>query len=244
MRVNQNRNDWKRENGTWGKDMQINRGIQAVFLILILLSVPLPKRFADPEVIPTAVEPGRGKVAITFDDGPNGATTPVLLDGLKERGVRATFFVVGENIEKGANRDMIERMYEEGHLIGNHTYSHADLASLSPEQAKAELDRADQIIEAITGEKPWIVRAPYGRLPDGMEEDAHRLYVKWTVDPLDWKVGDAGIVADSVTRQAGEGDIILLHDCYASSVEAALRIIDGMQEQGYEFVTVDELLMN
>ena len=104
-------------------------------------------------------------VALTFDDGPNASSTPILLDGLKERKVRATFFLIGENVEKDENEKIVKRMYEEGHLIGNHTYTHCNLSKLETGEAKKELEQTDTVIEKITGKQPVFVRAPYGELP-------------------------------------------------------------------------------
>lgn len=182
-------------------------------------------------------------IALTFDDGPDADSTPRLLDGLKERGVQATFFVIGANIEKDGNDALIKRMYEEGHLIGNHTYHHVDLSGLSHEAAHRELEMTDERIREITGEEPYFIRPPFGAFPDDMEEDLDRLYVKWTVDPLDWTTKDTDTVVRRVIEDTGENDIILLHDCYDSSVDAALRIVDILQEKGYEFVTADRIIL-
>lgn len=182
-------------------------------------------------------------VALTFDDGPSPTCTPLLLDGLKDRGVKATFFVVGENLESEEGKAIVARMESEGHLIGNHTYRHVDLSLLNHEEAKRELDMTFLLIRQATGkDTPWI-RPPFGALPEGWKEEDDALFVKWTVDPLDWTTEDSGLVVDRVMAEVEEGDIILLHDCYKSSVEAALRIVDLLQEEGYRFVTVDELLM-
>ena len=183
-------------------------------------------------------------VALTFDDGPNASSTPILLDGLKERKVRATFFLIGENVEKGENEKIVKRMYEEGHLIGNHTYTHCNLSKLETGEAKKELEQTDTVIEKITGKQPAFARAPYGELPGDSEQDLSRMYIGWTVDPLDWMTEDAGAVVKTVVEEINPGDIILLHDCYPSSVQAAIRIVDLLQGKGYEFVTVDHLIMD
>ena len=178
-------------------------------------------------------------VALTFDDGPNASSTPILLDGLKERKVRATFFLIGENVEKDENEKIVKRMYEEGHLIGNHTYTHCNLSKLETGEAKKELEQTDTVIEKITGKQPVFVRAPYGELPVDSEQDLNRIYIGWTVDPLDWMTEDTGAVVKTVVEEINPGDVILLHDCYPSSVQAAIRIVDLLQGKGYEFVTVD-----
>ena len=183
-------------------------------------------------------------VALTFDDGPNASSTPILLDGLKERKVRATFFLIGENVEKDENEKIVKRMYEEGHLIGNHTYTHCNLSKLETGEAKKELEQTDTVIEKITGKQPAFARAPYGELPVDSEQDLSRIYIGWTVDPLDWMTEDAGAVVKTVVEEINPGDVILLHDCYPSSVQAAIRIVDLLQGKGYEFVTVDHLIMD
>ena len=183
-------------------------------------------------------------VALTFDDGPNASSTPILLDGLKERKVRATFFLIGENVEKDENEKIVKRMYEEGHLIGNHTYTHCNLSKLETGEAKKELEQTDTVIEKITGKQPAFARAPYGELPVDSEQDLSRMYIGWTVDPLDWMTEDAGAVVKTVVEEINPGDVILLHDCYPSSVQAAIRIVDLLQGKGYEFVTVDHLIMD
>ena len=152
--------------------------------------------------------------------------------------------MIGQNIEKDENRDIIRRMYQEGHQIGNHTYSHVNLAQMSREEAHKELDMTDALIREITGKETEFVRPPFGAFPADMEEELDKLYVKWTVDPLDWTTENADEIVQRVVTETEENDIILLHDCYSSSVEAALRIIDILQERGYEFVTVDRLLMD
>lgn len=183
-------------------------------------------------------------VALTFDDGPNASSTPILLDGLRERKVRATFFLIGENVEKDENEKIVKRMYEEGHLIGNHTYTHCNLSKLETGEAKKELEQTDTVIEKITGKQPVFVRAPYGELPVDREQDLNRIYIGWTVDPLDWMTEDTGAVVKTVVEEINPGDVILLHDCYPSSVQAAIRIVDLLQGKGYEFVTVDHLIMD
>lgn len=182
-------------------------------------------------------------IALTFDDGPNAESTPVLLDGLKERGVHATFFVIGENIEKEDNCNIIRRMQEEGHEIGNHTYHHVDLSKLSYEDAHRELVMTDELIRDITGKETSLVRPPFGAFPAALAEEIDKIYVKWTVDPLDWTTENVDEIVQKVVTDVQENDIILLHDCYNSSVEAAFQIIDILQAEGYEFVTADRLLI-
>ena len=182
------------------------------------------------------------KIALTFDDGPSAVWTPALLDGLKERGVKATFFLIGENADK--NPEIVKRMAEEGHLIGNHTYHHVELIKVSENEARLELADSSAVIVRITGKEPEYMRPPFGTWQRKLEQDIQMLPVLWTIDPLDWTTENQDEIVNKVVTEAEENDIILLHDCYKSSVEAGLRIVDILQEEGFVFVTVDELLLN
>ena len=182
------------------------------------------------------------KIAITFDDGPHPYYTEQLLDGLKERGVKATFFVMGEHAE--LHPDIIERMNDEGHLIGNHTYSHMQLSESNREAFKAELVKTNQIIFDITGEEVVYVRPPYGSWDKKFENELNMFPVLWTVDPLDWCSTNVACIVKAIVSNAKENDIILLHDYYPSTVTAALAAIDELKAQGYEFVTVEEIFFD
>ena len=115
---------------------------------------------------------------------------------------------------------------------------------MSAEQAQAELNATDELVRKITGKYPIYARAPYGEVPENGDVDRQRFYIGWTVDPLDWMTEDAGAVVKTVVEEINPGDVILLHDCYPSSVQAAIRIVDLLQGKGYEFVTVDHLIMD
>lgn len=182
------------------------------------------------------------KIALTFDDGPHPSYTEQLLDGLKERGVHATFFVTGEHAS--LHPDIIKRMQEEGHLIGNHTYSHIQLTKTNRETFKQELIDTNEVIKEITGEEVSYVRPPYGTWDKKFETELNMFPVLWTIDPLDWCSHDTSCVVRRVTGKAKENDIILLHDYYDTSVEAALEIVDELMEEGYVFVTVEEILFD
>ena len=180
------------------------------------------------------------KIAITFDDGPSPAWTPQLLDGLKERNVKATFFLIGENAKN--NPELVKREAEEGHLIGNHTYHHVELEKIPAEQATKEIEDTNKEIYEITGEYPSYVRPPYGVWKKNLDFEVTMYPVLWDIDTLDWKSQNVESVLQIVLTQAEDGAIILMHDSYRSSVNAALRIVDLLKCQGYEFVTVDKLI--
>ena len=181
------------------------------------------------------------KVALTFDDGPHPVYTPQLLDGLKERGVHVTFFVVGKNIL--GNEALLKRMETEGHLIGNHTYSHVKLSELDIARACAEVEKTNALICEVTGKEPEFIRPPFGEWKKAMECSFEMIPVLWDVDPLDWTTKNTALVVERVLKDTKPGDIILLHDYYQSSVDAALEIVDALTERGYKFVTVDELIL-
>lgn len=181
------------------------------------------------------------RIALTFDDGPHPVFTPRLLDGLKERGVHATFFLIGKNIV--GNEEIVKRMKEEGHLIGNHTYNHVQLTKISADKACEEIINTNDLICEVTGSGTEFIRPPFGSWNDNLECGIELIPILWSVDPLDWKTESASAVVNRVVKNIKENDIILLHDYYASSVEAALQIVDILQEKGYEFVTADELIL-
>lgn len=181
-------------------------------------------------------------VALTFDDGPHAKYTKALLDGLKEREVKATFFLIGESIE--GKEDLVKRMSEEGHLIGNHTFYHTQLTKVSTEDACTEIWKTNTTIYEVTGKIPEYIRPPFGEWNEKLSCAVEMIPVLWDVDPLDWKYQNKDRIVKHVINNIKDGDIILLHDVYESSVEAALEIVDRLKEEGYIFVTVDELIFN
>lgn len=220
------------------------------YLGVIQLHLPTDSQKQDKKIQSEEVEANitdtieRPMIALTFDDGPNAQSTPKLLAGLKARNVHATFFLIGENIEQGENRQLVKQMYDEGHLIGNHTYHHLEITRLSDEKAYEEIKSTNDLIESIIGEAPGYMRPPFGAWQRKLEQKIQIFPVMWTVDPLDWTTENVDEIVNKVVTETEENDIILLHDCYNSSVLAALRIIDLLQAEGYQFVTVDKLLLN
>jgi peptidoglycan/xylan/chitin deacetylase (PgdA/CDA1 family) len=180
------------------------------------------------------------KVAITFDDGPNPEYTEKLLDGLKERNVTATFFLIGSEVKEYP--DIVKRMDEEGHLIGNHTYEHVNLCETDTEQVKWQVEQTNDLIYEVTGKCPVYIRPPYGSWSKELEDMTGMLEILWTVDPRDWECNDTGTLIERVLAAVTDDSIILFHDASASSVDAALSVVDILTERGYEFVTADELL--
>ncbi len=182
------------------------------------------------------------KVALTFDDGPDAECTPLLLDGLAKRGVKATFFVIGAAAEQ--HPDIMKRMVEEGHLIGNHTYNHVDLKAMTQTAARKEIKKANEIIAKYTGEEPCFLRPPFGSASKKVEKEMEMIQVLWTIDTMDWSCKDEASICSTVYSEIEENSIILMHDEYPTTVRSALSVIDCLQEKGYEFVTVDEIVMD
>lgn len=181
------------------------------------------------------------KVAITFDDGPNPDYTEELLEGLKERNVTASFFLLGKEAEKFP--DIVKKIHEGGHLIGTHSYEHVNLCNLTDEAAVEQVDKTNQVILELTGEYPQYIRPPFGYWKENLDYKTTMMEVLWDVDPRDWATDNSSVIAARVLDKVQENDIILLHDASESSVKAAFQIIDTLQEQGYVFVTVEELMM-
>lgn len=182
------------------------------------------------------------RIALTFDDGPHGIYTKKLLDGLREREVRATFFLVGKYVEESP--ELVRQMVEDGHLIGNHTYNHVELSKLSDLKACRELKQTNEAIFKAAGIVPEYIRPPFGAWRDSLDDCVEMTTVFWNIDPLDWKIQNKTSVVNRVMKYAEPDKIILLHDIFSSSVEAALEIVDKLKSEGYEFVTVEELILD
>lgn len=204
--------------------------MRRVFLAILILALLCPVVRAEEEKY----------VALTFDDGPSGRFTQRLLEGLAEREVKATFLLCGYRILEYP--ELAPAIYEAGHEIGLHGYSHKDMGAMSTADASGEI--RDTLALLPEGCTPVFLRPPGGVSGPGVTQAAEAAglaLLNWSVDPRDWCRGDAGAVAETVIRNVRDGDIILLHDMSDSSVDAALTIIDRLSEQGYTFVTVSEL---
>ncbi len=179
-------------------------------------------------------------VALTFDDGPHYIYTDKLLKHIGQKKIVATFFVLGNRIEY--NKDLLNQMVELGCEIGNHTLSHKNLTIISNNEIKNEIESVNNSIKSITGYDVRAVRPPYGRSNARVKNIINKPIVLWSVDPEDWKYKDAAKVRDNVLSKVNNGSIILMHDIYQTSVDAAIMVIDELLEQGYKFVTVSQLL--
>lgn len=183
---------------------------------------------------------GKKLVALTFDDGPHPQLTPQLLDFLRQEQVHVTFFVLGCWVRN--TPEIIRRAADEGHQVGSHTYGHRDLTKLDAETRAKEIGRNAALIESILGYPPTALRPPYGAYDDAVRAAVDTPLILWSIDPKDWKLLNAQPVVAHVLEKAYDGCIILMHDYYPTSIEAAMAIIPALKERGYTFVTVDELL--
>ena len=183
-------------------------------------------------------------IAMTFDDGPHPVLTPRLLDMLKARGIRATFFLIGQNAAEYP--DIVRRIAAEGHEIGNHTWNHPQLTKLSPAALREEIDRTSSTIAEIIGKPLLVMRPPYGATSAYINHWINREFgmkvILWSVDPLDWKYRNSARVERQILAGAQPGAIILSHDIHATTVAAMPDVFDSLLAKGYKFVTVSELI--
>ena len=211
----------------------------ALCALLLLFCLLSGRKAASPAAGPAEI-PASRFVALTFDDGPRRDTTSRLLDGLRERGASATFFLIGQQIE--GSEDLLLRMRDEGHQVGNHSWSHASLKDESDWGLLQEVGRTDTRLREVLGEGSYWLRPPYGLLTARQRQLITVPVIKWSVDPEDWKLRDTEKDVAAVLKKVQPGDIILMHDSIPATVDAALRIVDDLQAEGYTFVTVEELL--
>ena len=212
--------------------------LAGALILLAALSAPAPSLPAD---APAEVElDGRPLVALTFDDGPRSSTTGPLLEGLALREVPATFFLVGSRV--AGNEELVRRMAQDGHQIGVHTFDHVELKGLTRREFDLQVGKTRAALANLLGDGEFWLRPPYGIFDRPAAQWADSPLVLWSVDPEDWRDSDIDRVVASVTEHVQDGDIILLHDLYPSSASAALRIVDRLQERGFSFVTVEQLM--
>ena len=206
--------------------------------LAVLLPGPEPAKQADAPAEVTLSDPPL--VALTFDDGPRSSTTGPLLDGLELREVPATFFLVGNRIP--GNEDLVRRIAAEGHQIGIHTYDHVELKGLSRQDFDLQVGKTRALITRLAGDGSYWLRPPYGFLDRNAGSWCGGPVILWSVDPEDWKDDDVDRIVAAVVEHVSDGDIILLHDLFPSSGQAALSIVDTLLEKGFCFVTVEQLM--
>lgn len=186
-----------------------------------------------------AIDPSKPMVAITYDDGPSDETTPVVLDALEKHFGVATFFMLGNRIS--GNEEILQRSYSLGNELANHSYDHPQLTSLGSEGVQSQLANTDDLIKGACPDiESIIMRPPYGAFNDTVKSAANRPIIMWSLDTLDWKTRSTSATVEA-SLEAKDGDIILMHDIHEPTVAAAEDIIVGLQEKGFQLVTVSEL---
>jgi peptidoglycan-N-acetylglucosamine deacetylase len=183
-------------------------------------------------------------IAMTFDDGPSPETTPRLLDILKQRNIKATFFMIGQNAQ--ANPTIVQRILAEGHEIGNHSWTHPQLSKLSDDRVTEEITKTQTAIKNACGYTPVLLRPPYGaitaRQKDWIEKQFGLSVIIWSVDPFDWKRPGASVIEQRILAGARPGAIVLSHDIHKQTVDAMPATLDALAAKGFKFVTVSQLI--
>jgi peptidoglycan-N-acetylglucosamine deacetylase len=225
-----------------------------VFLFACLSALPVSGQDVKPTPVPSipGSKPGtysqvrvdQPYIAMTFDDGPSSASTPRLLDILKQRNIKATFFLIGQNA--ASNPDIVRRILADGHEIGNHSWTHPQLSKLSDDRVTAEISKTQDAIKDASGFAPTLLRPPYGaitaRQREWIESQFGLSIILWSVDPLDWKRPGVSVITQRILSEVHPGSIILSHDIHKQTVDAMPATLDGLIAKGYKFVTVTQLI--
>lgn len=216
---------------------------------------PLARRMNNPSSMPNTPPAGakisysqvnitEKVVAMTFDDGPHPSLTPKLLDILKARNIKCTFFVIGKNAK--AYPQIIRRMIAEGHEVANHTWTHCSLPSRSDAQIRTELQQSEDALVAAANYRPHLIRPPYGAINTHVKEFMYSEFgystIMWSVDPQDWRRPGVSVVTSRLVNGAHPGAIMLAHDIHPPTIQAMPAMFDQLLAKGYQFVTVSQLL--
>jgi peptidoglycan/xylan/chitin deacetylase (PgdA/CDA1 family) len=221
------------------KSKYVKRILSVIAIALCLLVIIPCKTTPYEKSYNVSVQSSSKMIALTFDDGPS-QYTPQLLDALENYNAKASFFLLGKKVD--GNEDTIKRMQNDGYLICNHTYTHCTLFNTAISNYIEEINDTDDKIFEITGEKTEFFRPPHGYYLGLQLNKIDKIAVLWSNDPADWKHLDADYVYNYLIENADDGKIFLLHDTKQTTVEGVIRAIKDLQEEGYEFVRVDELL--
>lgn len=189
-------------------------------------------------VINRKIDKSKKMIALTFDDGPNYNTSKVI-DVLNKYDIKATFFVLGSRAIN--NKDILKKMADSGMEIGNHTYNHLLLTKYDENKIRSEIEDTSEVIYSATKKKPKLLRPSYGSVNNKIKKVANMPIIIWDIDTLDWKYHNSKRITSRVVNKVRDGDIILMHDIYSASLNALSNIIPILQDNGYEFVTIDEL---
>lgn len=189
-------------------------------------------------VINRKIDKSKKMIALTFDDGPNYNTSKVI-DVLNKYDIKATFFVLGSRAIN--NKDILKKMADSGMEIGNHTYNHLLLTKYDENKIRSEIEDTSEVIYSATKKRTKLLRPSYGSVNNKIKKVANMPIIIWDIDTLDWKYHNSKRITSRVVNKVRDGDIILMHDIYSASLNALSNIIPILQDNGYEFVTIDEL---
>jgi peptidoglycan/xylan/chitin deacetylase (PgdA/CDA1 family) len=228
--------------------MRFGAGILSFFLSALAASA----QDSSPSPTPSSAKPDtyaqarvdQPYIAMTFDDGPSAENTPRLLEMLKQRNIKATFFLIGQNVV--SNPDLVRRILAEGHEIGNHSWTHPQLSKLSDDRVTAEITQTQDAIKDASGFTPTLLRPPYGAITPRQREWIENRFglniILWSVDPFDWKRPGASVITQRILSQTRPGAIILSHDIHKQTVDAMPATLDALIAKGYKFATVSQLI--
>jgi peptidoglycan/xylan/chitin deacetylase (PgdA/CDA1 family) len=232
--------------------MRLEAGILPLLLLLSGLragaqdsnSTPSPTPSPPKAATYAQVRVDQPYIAMTFDDGPSAENTPRLLEMLKQRNIKATFFLIGQNA--AANPDLVRRILADGNEVGNHSWTHPQLSKLSDERVTAEITKTQDAIKDASGYSPTLLRPPYGAITPRQREWIENQFglnvILWSVDPFDWKRPGASVITQRILSQARPGSIILSHDIHKQTIDAMPATLDGLIAKGYKFATVSQLI--
>ena len=213
------------------------------------IAAPAPEKdsrntLAESNITFSSVHVDGSYIAMTFDDGPSATLTPKLLDILAAHHIKATFFVIGENVAE--HPEIVARAAREGHEIGNHSWSHPNFAKMSDAGVRSQLQRTDDAIKSATGARPTLLRPPYGSITTREKRWIHDQFgyqiILWDVDPYDWKRPGPSVVCSRILKETRPGSIVLSHDIHPGTIEAMPSTLDALEAKGFKFVTVSELI--
>jgi peptidoglycan-N-acetylglucosamine deacetylase len=205
---------------------------------------PLPLSSVEPQISFNFVHVDGPYIAMTFDDGPSEKLTPKLLNLLAAHHIKATFFVIGQNVAE--HPEILQRAIHEGHEVGNHSWSHPNFGKMSDESVRRQLKMTEDAITNACGVRPTLMRPPYGSLSARQKRWIHEEFgyriILWDVDPLDWKRPGAKTVTNRILAQTRAGSIVLSHDIHPGTIEAMPDTLSQLEAKGFKFVTVSELI--
>src|SRR5438477_8448630 len=205
---------------------------------------PKPPPIPEQKTTVSSVHVDGPYIALTFDDGPSEKLTPRLLDLLAQHHIHGTFFVIGENVAQ--HPEIVQRAVREGHEIGNHSWSHPNLAKMSDDAVRSQIKRTEEAITGAIGSRPALLRPPYGSITPRQKhlihDDLGYEIILWDVDPLDWKEPGPNIVSSRILKETRPGSIVLSHDIHVQTIQAMPATLTELEAKGFKFVTVSELL--